>query len=153
MVGGSITFNQTIKYGLRSLAFLAQHPGKRVNAQDIAAATGVPRSYLSKILRMLSRKSFVQARKGISGGFSLRPAARSRRITDVIVALQATKNDSEPCLLGLDNCSDREPCPVYDQWKNILRLKREFCEKTTVGMLGELFDEANLLATKNRGRR
>ena len=75
MVGGSITFNQTIKYGLRSLAFLARHPGKRVNAQGIAAATGVPMSYLSKILSVLGRKGFVQARKGINGGFSLRPAA------------------------------------------------------------------------------
>lgn len=62
---------QTTEYALRAMVHLAEVAGASCTSREIAHATGVPRSYLSKIMRSLVRASLVRSCRGKHGGFRL----------------------------------------------------------------------------------
>ena len=111
--------NDTAEYALRAVLYLARRPdGSPVPATKIADDLGLPRNYLSKILRRLARRGILESSRGPSGGFSLaRPA------------------DELQCLLGRRRCSDDEPCVAHHRWKRVVDDFRGFFLETTVGDL------------------
>lgn len=72
-------------YALRALCVLASAPaGTAVKADDIAAAQGVPRTFLDAILVDLRRAGIVESRRGPEGGHRLARPASTIAIADVI---------------------------------------------------------------------
>ncbi len=66
-----LSLNQTTGYAILALAYLEQSPGRPRLAKDIAAATGVPLPYLSKLLHALTRTGLIHGKRGYRGGFTL----------------------------------------------------------------------------------
>lgn len=75
--------SQTSEYALRAMVWLASQSQKDFhlsnvkdfhfyNVTEIAAATGVPLSYLSKILQTLNRAFLLQKKRGVKGGYCLK---------------------------------------------------------------------------------
>ena len=59
-------------YGARGIIHLAKKPHDAVVlVGDIAAAEGLPESYLAKIFQELAREGIVRSFRGAKGGFSL----------------------------------------------------------------------------------
>ena len=57
--------NQTVEYGLRAMAQLAVAPNRnRISAEELACLTGIPRHYVSKIMRRLVEAGLVTSLKG-----------------------------------------------------------------------------------------
>ena len=56
--------SQTAEYALRAIVFLADQAEPRTT-QQIAAATRVPPSYLSKVMQALSRARVVHSQRGL----------------------------------------------------------------------------------------
>ena len=80
-------FSQTVEYALRAVAFLAgQAPAARTTDQ-IAAATRVPKPYLSKVLQQLVREGVVRSQRGVGGGMSLVKAPAELTILEVVNAV------------------------------------------------------------------
>ena len=50
-------FSQTVEYALRAVAHLADRAPAARTTDEIAAATRVPKAYLSKVLQGLTRRS------------------------------------------------------------------------------------------------
>ena len=70
-------FSQTVEYALRAVVHLAdQAPAARTTDQ-IAAATLVPKAYLSKVLQRLERAGLVHSQRGVGGGMTLAKASTS----------------------------------------------------------------------------
>ncbi len=63
--------SQTTEYALRAVVYLAGRGEGAAAARQIAEATGIPRSYLSKLLGSLVQGGILEARRGIGGGFTL----------------------------------------------------------------------------------
>ena len=69
-------FSQTVEYALRAAVWLAGREGQAQTTAQIAEATQMPPSYLSKVLQGLGRAGLVKSQRGVGGGFTLtRPAA------------------------------------------------------------------------------
>jgi Rrf2 family protein len=64
--------NQTTRYVLGILSYLARRGPDRVPAHQIAADTKTPANYVAKILGTLHKQGVVEAEKGWGGGFTLR---------------------------------------------------------------------------------
>ena len=93
-------FSQTVEYALRAVAFLAgQAPAARTTDQ-IAAATRVPKPYLSKVLQKLVERGVVHSRRGVGGGMSLVKGPADLTLLEVVSAVEPIERIRE-CPLGL----------------------------------------------------
>jgi Rrf2 family transcriptional regulator, nitric oxide-sensitive transcriptional repressor len=104
-------FSQTVEYALRAVIHLAHEaPAARTTAQ-IAAATRVPKDYLSKILQGLAKKGIVETHRGVGGGVSLLKKPEELTILDVVNAVEPIKR-FRTCPLNLPN-HGTNLCPLH----------------------------------------
>jgi Rrf2 family iron-sulfur cluster assembly transcriptional regulator len=125
---------RTGRYALRILGYLVDRPGQWIQGSQIAAGTGIPSNYLSKILNQLRKKGFVYSQKGWGGGFMLQERALRVPIAEVIDLFEGPL-DEKKCIFGLRECDAAHPCPLHPQWESIQSHYREMLKKTKVGNL------------------
>lgn len=112
--------SQTSKYAFHVLGFLVNCRDGLTPGDDIAAATGVPANYLSKILNQLRKAGIVESRKGWGGGFRVLDDALQRPIRDILVVLDGEGSvERNDCAFGLPRCDIENPCPLHDHWEQI----------------------------------
>ncbi len=126
--------SMTSRYALRALAYLAVHPDRQVFAHEVAAETGIPTNYLSKILHMLVRQGLVRSGRGRRGGFRL-ALPPDRIILKQVIAPFEDPEFPRECLLGQPFCSDGNPCQAHATWKPISQQVRQFFETATLADL------------------
>lgn len=124
----------TGKYALRILGCLVGHPDKTMLAKEIAAETGVPVNYSSKILNQLRKKGLVRSRKGWGGGFMIEPGALGVRISEVLELFEGQSKEAA-CALGLSPCGGENPCPLHGRWERICAEYRGMLDEISIGEL------------------
>jgi Rrf2 family protein len=134
-VKAMLSLSQTTGYAILALSCLVDVEDRWVLSKDIAAATGIPGPYLSRVLHELGRSGLIRAKRGYRGGFALaRPASRIS-LLDVTEAVEG-HNWKAPCLLGLTDCSQIRGCPTSAFWeRELARIEREL-RKTTLAQVG-----------------
>jgi Rrf2 family protein len=128
--------SQTSRYALKILSYLENHRHQWCGGDHIAAATGIPANYLSKILNQLRKRGFVLSRKGWGGGFQLKEDARSIPIIDVLRVFDGVQGEFD-CIFGLGACDDANPCPLHDRWKPVRNAYEAMLHSVTIGDLRE----------------
>src|SRR3954467_14203153 len=129
-------FSQTVEYALRAVVYLAdQAPAPRTTDQ-IAAATRVPKAYLSKVLQGLGRAGIVHSQRGSGGGMTLVKAAAELTMLEVINAVEPI-NRIKTCPLGLTAHGTRL-CPLHKRMDEALATVEKAFSQTT---LAEVLDE------------
>jgi len=129
--GCGYMFSLTGEYALRAMIYLAQHeaqwpiPGKR-----IAAQSGIPAKYLSKILGDLVRAGVLRGTRGLGGGFRMVQGPRTTTLFDVLKPFETFTQ--QRCPFGNKECSDSDPCLAHDQWKKVLEAQLRFLQRTSV---------------------
>jgi Rrf2 family protein len=93
-------FSQTVEYALRAVVHLAAQAPEARTTDQIAAATLVPRAYLSKVLQSLTRAGVVQSQRGLGGGISLARPPEKLTILEVVNAVEPLQR-IRTCPLGL----------------------------------------------------
>ena len=131
--------NQTLEYGLRAAAQLAiSPPGVFVTAAELSEDTGIPRHYISKVVRRLVEHGLVLAQKGHGGGFRLANRPQETRYLDVFAAL-GYDPDIERCVFGWPRCSAASPCPLHTSWSE---MKENFCDWSRETTLADVTDSS-----------
>ena len=103
-------------YAVRVTMYLAALPaGECVSRSSLAAASGVPNSFLSKILQALSRAGLVASRRGQEGGFSLLPRGQKASLLEVIEAIDGPIA-LNLCLTPGPGCENHSWCPAHPVW-------------------------------------
>jgi Rrf2 family protein len=126
--------NQSAHYALRAVLFLAQHSDRAQNADVIAAAIGVPRNYLGKVLHTLGRSRVLTSVRGPHGGFRLASAPDRIVLAAVITPFQELPTSSV-CLLGDRTCNPAEPCGAHARWRRMSDPITAFFHETTVALM------------------
>ena len=109
-------YSATVEYAIRAMAHIATlEEGERILARDLAEETDVPRQFLGKILHRLARADLLDSAKGRGGGFRFARPADQIEVADVVAALDGMEA-SNRCVLGLEECTDDQPCPLHDEW-------------------------------------
>jgi Rrf2 family transcriptional regulator, nitric oxide-sensitive transcriptional repressor len=124
----SVMFSQTAEYALRAVAYLAEQGESRTVAQ-IAAATKVPPSYLSKVLQSLVRAQLVVSQRGLHGGFQLARATDQLCVFDIIQAVDPLQR-IQTCPLELPQHA-RKLCPLHQRMDDALAQVELAFRKTT----------------------
>lgn len=133
--GSTMQLTRAADYAVRVMIHLATLPAQeRALLPALAAATGAPKSFLSKVLQALCRAGFIVSRRGQSGGFEIVPAGREASIREVIEAI-----DGPICLnLCLTTgimCNRSSYCPAHPIWEKAQEAMLDVLRAATVGDL------------------
>lgn len=131
--------SKTNEYALRAVVALAGDPARPHLAPQIADITGVPKAYLSKVLRTLVRGRLVVSQRGQGGGFTLARPASEISVLDVIDAVDPIERFHN-CPLGLE--SHKDPlCPLHQRLDEaVATIQKTFAETTVSELTGTEVD-------------
>jgi Rrf2 family protein len=126
-------FSKTCEYAMRAVFFIAHrsNSGKRVGIKEISEGIDSPEPFLAKIMQDLSRKGIVQSVKGPNGGFYMDAAALKRPLSDVVKAVDGD-GIFTGCGLGLEFCSESNPCPLHHEFKSIRNNIQRMLQDTAI---------------------
>ena len=104
-------------YALRAFRFLSTLPkGKLGSINTIAEAETVPREFLAKILKDLTRGGILVSYQGVTGGYRLARTARDISFLDVIEAIEGPLHINL-CTEGPNcGCEQYDTCQFRDFW-------------------------------------
>lgn len=131
-------FSKTCEYAMRAVFFIAHRTvdGGRVGIKEISIGVQSPEHFLAKILQDLSKRGLVKSVKGPNGGFYMDAITLKRPLADVVEAVDGN-GIFIGCGLGLDYCSELNPCPLHHQFKEIRNQISELLKQTTIEELNE----------------
>jgi Rrf2 family protein len=116
-------FSQTVEYALRAVVHLASEAPAGRTTDQIAAATRVPRAYLSKVLQSLTRSGLVHSQRGLGGGMTLTKSSDAITILEVVNAVEPIQR-IRTCPLDLAAHGVRL-CPLHKRMDNALAMVEE----------------------------
>ncbi len=128
------------KYAIRAMTRLALHDSATtpMTAAAIAKAeANIPPAYLAKILQDLARLGLLQSVRGRGGGFRLSRSPEKIRVIEVLNAVEDLASRAQQCILALDHCSDLNPCPLHEAWKQFRASSLTYLHTLTVADLAE----------------
>ena len=105
-------------YAIRTLGCIAVAEENTVTVTDIAKKLNMPRSFLRKILQMLSNKKLLKSFKGAGGGFSLAVKPDEITIFSVIEIFQGPFQLMEHVFRG-KVCPEIKTCPLKKKMDKI----------------------------------
>ena len=137
-------YSKTCEYAIRSLIYFADHPEKdSATVKTVSRETKVPQAYVAKIFQCLARRRILSSRRGPNGGYALLIAPAKLSLIKIIHALDDLSQSSfSRCVMGLQKCNDRNPCPLHPIW---VKAKEEMLERlgsstiSDVAVLGDKF--------------
>ncbi len=108
--------SQRCEYAIRTALFLAATDRHDyVAVREISDALHIPQAFLAKTVQALTGAGIFASMRGPTGGLTLgRPAAQIT-LKEIVLAVDGGDLFTD-CVLGLPGCSDRQPCPLHDQW-------------------------------------
>jgi len=121
------------KYALRATFYLAVHSkvSKKISGLGLAEGLKIPAPFLVKILQELAGKNLISSVKGPNGGFYLTEKNLNTPVIRIIEAIDGL-NFFETCGIGLDVCSDEQPCPVHHSYAEVRNQLKDLFENKTI---------------------
>ncbi|HTO38284.1 MAG TPA: Rrf2 family transcriptional regulator [Brumimicrobium sp.] len=115
-------FSKACEYGIKATLYIAQQAlstEQKIGVKDIAKEINSPEAFTAKIMQTLSRDKIVYSMKGPSGGFFIpKDELGSIKLSSIVKAIDGD-DIYRGCGLGLEQCSETEPCPLHDKFKLI----------------------------------
>jgi len=131
-------FSKTCEYAMRAVFFIAHKTaeGGRVGIKEIAVGIDSPEPFLAKILQDLSRRGVIQSAKGPNGGFYVDDVILNMSLASIVEAVDGNGIFTR-CGLGLDYCSEENPCPIHHDFKAIRDQIQDLLKTTKIGEFNE----------------
>lgn len=135
-------------YAVRVMIHLASlPPGTRVQRNDLAEATAVPESFMSKVLQALVRARFVSSRRGVDGGFELMVPAEQVSLLNVVEAIEGPIQLNF-CLGSGENCERQKTCAAHFVWAEAQAAMVAVLKKATIANLAKQTRAAQCLVSE-----
>ncbi len=126
-----------VDYAIRALAYLAgQAPDRVVPRAEIEARQGIPRHFLSKILRALVAAQFLESVPGARGGFRLRRPAAEVTVRHVYECFEGELCLIE-CVYDQGSCCFASVCTQIDVWRGAQRRLLEYLDGISIAQLAD----------------
>jgi Rrf2 family nitric oxide-sensitive transcriptional repressor len=105
-----MTLKMQTDYALRTLIYLA-HVGRHTPVQDIAAAYGISKDHLFKVIQQLVRLGYVASRSGRSGGVWLAMDPTEINCGEVVAGFEG-RHGLLPCVRDVSCCTLEPGCAL-----------------------------------------
>lgn len=134
-------FSKSCEYAIKAMIFVAQKSKDevRVGVKDIANGIDAPEHFIAKILQDLGKKKMLNSVKGPNGGFYMDSKNLKSSISDIVKAIDGDSIYKD-CVIGLKECSEKNPCPVHFIYKDIKKNLIDMLEQNTIADFNEKLD-------------
>ena len=128
-------YSTNTQYAIRGLCELSRRTEtKSIMLDQLVAGTTLPREFMGKIFRKLVKAGILTSVKGRGGGFALSRAKHEISLLDIVTAIDGS-GFCDQCVLGLETCNDKTPCPEHDLFKPIRHRLKAYLRTTTLADL------------------
>lgn len=132
-------FSRACEYGIKATIYIAMQSkdARRVSLKDIASASNAPEAFTAKILQILVKANIIDSVRGAGGGFEIDAAKlNTLKLSQIVSAIDGDEI-YKGCGLGLEACSETQPCPVHHKFAKIRNDLRLMLENTSMVELAE----------------
>ena len=138
-------FSKSCKYAIRAVLYLAVNSDEdhKMGVEELARLLAVPKHFLAKVLQQLTKNRIVSSLKGKHGGFYLSTENKSSNLLAVIESFDGPGVFTD-CVLGLDNCSNENPCPYHDAIQKYRHSFYTQLQNETIEVTAKRIDAQNL---------
>jgi len=112
---------------------LELHPERTATLTELSETTGVPRSFLAKILQQLTAASIVESFRGVHGGFRLAQSPEQTSLYEVYLQMEGPKAAAEQCAVSPEVCGADGYCTLHPFWKGARDRFEQLLRKATPG--------------------
>ena len=121
-------------YSLRVLIYLGLKDNGRVTIREISEAYGISRNHLMKVVSLLTRMGYLDARRGPGGGIALARPAEDIIIANVVRDMEDDLNLVE-CFCKSGTCIIKPVCELKAVLTQALKAYLQTLEKYTLSDL------------------
>ena len=121
-------------YSLRVLIYLGLKDDGRVTIREISEAYGISRNHLMKVVSLLTRMGYLDARRGPGGGIALARSAEDIVIADVVRDMEDDLNLVE-CFCEEGTCIIKPVCELKSVLMQALQAYLKTLERYTLSDL------------------
>lgn len=121
-------------YGTVVLAQMAQSPGGRHTATDIAECTHLALPTVSKLLKLFVKGGLVKSYRGAHGGYKLTRAPDKITAVQIIDAIEGRVAITE-CSAGDGLCNLESVCAIGHNWQRISLTIRDALKTVSLAQL------------------
>jgi len=118
-------------YSLRVLIYLGLKDDGRVTIREISDAYGISRNHLMKVVSLLTRMGYLDARRGPGGGIALARPPREIVIADVVRDMEDDLNLVE-CFCEEGSCIIKPMCKLKTALNQALAAYLDTLERYTL---------------------
>ena len=133
-------------YGIRAAIYVASRklePGGFVSIGEISNDLGISFHFLTKILQVLTEQKIMVSYRGPKGGVALAKPSNEITLLNIVESIDSP-TFFKSCVLGLEGCGDKHPCPLHEQWAVERARLRDLFEHTSLADLSTKVSEMNL---------
>lgn len=133
-------FSKATEYALRATIFIAQRTNDeaKLGIEEIANAIDSPQPFTAKILHFLTKDNkIVSTSRGPNGGYYIPDEKKKLPVRAILIAMGEDET-LEKCVLGLNKCSEVNPCPMHSGYKSI---KQQLIKLFNTKTIQQLADE------------
>jgi len=133
-----MSVGRRIDYAVRALAYLAaQQSGRVVSTAEIQKRQGIPRHFLSKILRRMVAAGFLLSTPGARGGFRLRPGGEHITLRQVYECIEGPLALME-CIHEEEGfCCFARVCTQIGAWRGAQEALGRYLEQVSIGDIAD----------------
>ncbi len=134
-------FSKSCEYAIKAMILVAQKSkdGVRVSIKQIAEGIDAPEPFIAKILQDLGKRKLINSVKGPNGGFYIDQFNSKCSVADVVKAIDGD-GIYKDCVIGLKACSEKNPCPIHFEYKEIKKNLIMMLEDNTIADFNEKLD-------------
>ncbi len=130
-------FTRKGDYAMKAMAYLAEANGDAPHTIDeISENSNIPRHFLAKILKDLTRANLLVATKGAKGGYTL---ARKPTEISLLEVMEATVGPValNICLESKGRCPEHSTCGLFPVWREASDAVHDIFENTKLSSVSK----------------
>ena len=131
--------SKSFGYALRGVLYMAAvHENKKyIQLQEIAEQLEVPRHFLGKVMKRLSKNGVIDSTKGHAGGYALNENTLLIPIMQIVILIEG-EHLFNSCVIGFKKCNEQNPCPLHHQ---VVATKNQMMKTFNETKIGDLLKE------------
>jgi len=145
-------FSKACEYGVRAVIYIWSHSKeeKKLGVKEICKEIDAPEYFTAKVLQSLAKQGIISSTKGPNGGFFIDKDQEELRLIDLVIAIDGN-GIFEGCGLGLKLCSEENPCPIHNEFKDVRDRLSKMLTKMTLKDLSEEVNNGNATLSRIMG--
>lgn len=135
--------SQSCQIAIKSLAHICSSDAGCVNVKNLAEITGENAHTIAKVLQSLVKRGYLSSATGPHGGFYLTKDQLQIQLSEIVQSIEGV-NVFGKCILGLDDCSAKHPCPVHNKYAPLRKDIAKIFEEIPLTQLARVIENGDV---------